>query len=49
MFKGTEGAQKEQQLFRSKEQQVRKRNTNCFIQRDSRHAKGTTIVSFLTI
>jgi hypothetical protein len=45
-FKGTTDAQKEQQLFRSKEQQVHKRNINCSIQRNSRCAKGTTIVPF---
>jgi hypothetical protein len=33
-FKGTTGAQKEQQLFHSKEQQARKRNNNCSIQRN---------------
>jgi hypothetical protein len=38
------GVQKEQQLFHSKEQQARKRNNNCSIQRNNRHAKGTTIV-----
>jgi hypothetical protein len=45
-FKGTTGAQKEQQLFRSKEQQARKRNNNCSVQRNNRRAKGTTIVPF---
>jgi hypothetical protein len=33
-------------LFHSKEQQARKRNNNCSVQRNSRRAKGTTIVSF---
>jgi hypothetical protein len=45
-FKGTTSAQKEKQLFRSKEQQVRKRKNNCSVQRNSRRAKGTTIVPF---
>jgi hypothetical protein len=40
LFKGTMGAQKEQQLFCSKEQQARKRNDNCSIQRNNNHAKG---------
>jgi hypothetical protein len=48
-FKGTTGVQKERKLFRSKEQQARKRNNNCFVQRNSKRAKGTTIVMFLTI
>jgi hypothetical protein len=45
-FKGTTGMQKEQQLFFSKEQHVRKRNNNCSIQGNNRRTKGTKIVPF---